>query len=70
MHQYFFRKHALVQDLLLVLNLVVLNCYLKLFQKYFKWSGPVLEFKGSAPHVQKVPPTLVTQVDLLLQNRW
>ena len=31
-------------------------------------SGPILEFKGSVRHVQKGYPTLVTQVDLILQN--
>ena len=29
---------------------------------------PILEFKGNLRHVQKVYPTLVTQVDLILQD--
>ena len=32
-------------------------------------SEPTLEFKGSVRHVQKGHPTLVTQVNLILQNR-
>ena len=32
-------------------------------------SGPTLEFKGSAGHVQKGHPTLVTQVNLIPQHR-
>ena len=32
-------------------------------------SGPTLEFKGSTRHVQKGHPILVTQVNLILQNR-
>ena len=31
--------------------------------------GPILEFKGNVRHIQKGHPTLVTQVDLILQNR-
>ena len=30
--------------------------------------GPILEFMGSLQHVQKRHPTLVAQVDLILQN--
>ena len=33
-------------------------------------SEPILEFKGSVQHIQKGHPTLVTQVDLILHNRW
>ena len=32
--------------------------------------GPILEFKGSVRYIQKGHPTLVTQVDLILQNWW
>ena len=32
------------------------------------FTGPILEFKGSAQHVQKGLPFLVTQVDLIIQN--
>ena len=31
-------------------------------------AGSILEFKGSTCHVQKGHPTLVTQVDLIIQN--
>ena len=33
-------------------------------------SVPFLEFKASVQHVQKGHPTLVTQIDLILQNWW
>ena len=32
------------------------------------WTGPILDFKGSVQHVQKGHPTLVMQVELILQN--
>ena len=31
-------------------------------------TGPILEFKGSARHIQKEHPTLVTQVNLIFRN--
>ena len=33
-------------------------------------TGPISEFKGSVRHVHKGHPTLVTQIDLILQNWW
>ena len=45
-----------------VFILVIFICHFRPF------AGPILEFKGSVQHVQKGHPTLVTQVDLILQN--
>ena len=38
------------------------------FKKKCEFAEPILQFKGSVRHVQKGHPTLVTLVDLFLQN--
>ena len=36
-------------------------------QKDQNMLGPILGFKGSIQHIQKEHPTMVTQIDLILQ---
>ena len=38
--------------------------------KVLLWRDPILKFNGSVSHNKKGHPTLVTQVDLILQKYW
>ena len=46
------------------------GCWNLLRKKFPVNAGPILEFKGGIQNVQKGHLSLVTQVDLILQNPW